>query len=186
MFYRDILKILGFYLFGLAGVLLIPLGVAAYFEFFAGHPQPHSTLAFLGTILVCLTLAGAFTLVGKGTSGHLHRKEGLAAVVLMWVLTPAIGALPFYFSGTLTNYVQAYFEAASGLTTTGSTVMKAKAFNDKGQEIPIVQKFCGTHPTTYIYYGTIAPVRDSKGKIILEGVEAVSLGVVFGGVLFSG
>ncbi len=182
MFYRDILKILGLYLLGLAAILLIPLGVAIYFEYFADpatHPQPHSTLAFLKTIIACLSIASVFYLIGKDTSGHLHRREGLAAVVLIWFLTPAIGALPFYFSNTFESYIHSYFEAVSGLTTTGSSVMKAKQYNEQGEEIPIIQKFSGIHPTTYIYFGTITPVRDAAGKIILEGVEAVSLAVLF-------
>jgi trk system potassium uptake protein TrkH len=181
MFYRDILKILGLYLFGLSAVLLLPLTLAIYFEFFADpltHPQPHSTYAFLETLAICLGVATLFYSVGKHTSGHLHRKEGLAAVVLVWLLTPAIGALPFYFSNTL-QYIPSYFEAVSGLTTTGSTIMSAKKYNKEGEEIPVIQKFLGTQPKTYVYFGTITPVRDTQGRIILEGVEAVSLALLF-------
>jgi trk system potassium uptake protein TrkH len=40
-----------------------------------------------------------------------------------WILASAFGALPYELAGTFQNYLNAYFEAMSGFTTTGATVI---------------------------------------------------------------
>jgi len=182
--YRDICKLLGYYFFGLTGALCIPLVLATYYEYFAAteiHPQPHSTHAFIGAVLVCFAAGAICYQIGKKSSGNFYRREGIFVVVLIWFLTPAVAALPYNFSGTLSNPFQAYFEAASGLTTTGSTTMAAKRFDSKtGEEIPIKRVIRGVHDTVYTFYGTVDPVRDPKtDEITHEGIEAVSKAILF-------
>jgi len=184
MLYKDVCKNLGYYLLGLMGALTIPFCLAAYYEFFAdsaSHPQPHTTLSFLYTLLLCAALWSGCFLLGKKSSGHLYRREGLISVVVIWFLTPAIAGAPFYFSGTLKDPFQAFFEATSGFSTTGATAMQAKKYNpETGEEIPIVKQFCGARPTIYQYWGTIEPVRDpDTGVVVYEGIEAVSKALLF-------
>ncbi len=50
------------------------------------------------------------------------RREALVAVLLVWTLVPAVGALPYVLEGPLTP-IDALFESASGFTTTGATVL---------------------------------------------------------------
>lgn len=179
---RQISKILGLYLWGFALAMGLPLIVALYYEFFANpetHPQPHATIAFLEAIGICCLLALIFTLAGWKSGARLFRRESLAAVVLIWLLTPAIGALPFLFSGTLSSPVQAYFEAASGITTTGASVLAPKKYNSKGEEVPYINKVRLELETDYVWYGTVTPIRNAEGKIIYEGVDAVSRAVLF-------
>ena len=121
MLYRDICKILGYYLFVLTGALFIPFLLAVYYEFIgdpAAHPQPHTTHSFFWSMFISLVVAFVCYRLGRESKGHLYRREGLASVVLIWFLTPVLAALPFYLSGTLTNPAQAIFEAVSGFTTT--------------------------------------------------------------------
>ncbi len=179
MAYREISRVLGAYLAFFSVALLVPLGFALYFEFLAdpaSHPQPHSSLAFLYALLICLALAGLFRWGGRKSTGTLYRREGLMLVVVIWFITAAVAALPFTFSGTLRNPLDAYFESMSGLTTTGATVMSAKLYNPTtGVEIPIVQRVHTDPETVYTYYGTVAPVLDPRtGAEIYTGVEAVS------------
>ncbi|MGA8164905.1 MAG: potassium transporter TrkG [Waddliaceae bacterium] len=184
MYYKDICKVLGYYLFGLSATLLIPFALAAYYEFFsdpAAHPQPHSTLAFFLTIIIAILYASVFYLIGRRSEGNLYRREGLVVVVLIWFLTPAIAGLPFFLSGTLEDYLHSYFEAASGFTTTGATVMQAKKYNPQtGREIPIRKEFCGARTIIYYYWGTITPVKDQEtGATLYEGIEAVGKALLF-------
>jgi trk system potassium uptake protein TrkH len=51
----------------------------------------------------------------------LTRRQAFLTTALAWTLTPAIAALPL-MSANL-SFIDAYFEATSALTTTGSTVM---------------------------------------------------------------
>lgn len=184
MLYKDIFKILGIYLSGFALIMVIPLALAYYYQFIADpslHPQPHSTLYFLETVLLCLTLGGICYGIGRHSGGVLFKRECLILVVVIWFLTPAIAALPFLLSGTLTRPWQAYFEMASGLTTTGSTVLHAKQYNSAtGEEIPITITVGEERKTHYSFYGTVTPVRDPLTKAVLyEGIEAVSKALLF-------
>lgn len=183
MFIKQISYVLGLYFLGFTSTLLLPLLLAAYYQFAIDpslHPQPHSTLAFLLTILVSLSISGIFLFIGKNRSPYLFRREGLIIVALIWLLSPFIGALPFYFSGTLSNFLDCYFEAMSGFTTTGATVMHPKQFDPiLGTEIPIHVDIPHFHNIGYTFWGTIEPVMDASGKIIFSGVEAVGKALLF-------
>ena len=54
---------------------------------------------------------------------NLRAREGFLVVALSWVLLSAFGALPFVISGLIPDYIDAFFEAVSGFTTTGATLM---------------------------------------------------------------
>src|SRR2546427_12738578 len=100
----EICKILGKYLLYFSGVLLLPLGVSVLYDFFIEEPyfQTPATFAFLETIVICLLLAAAAAYCGrKAKSRHLHRKEGILFVILIWFLTAAIAARPFQFTKTI-------------------------------------------------------------------------------------
>lgn len=55
---------------------------------------------------------------GRGMS----RREAIVMVVGSWLAASLFGALPYTLSGTLPNFLDAFFEAMSGYTTTGATV----------------------------------------------------------------
>ncbi len=50
-------------------------------------------------------------------------KEGYVTVALSWIVISIMGSLPFLFSGAITNPVDAVFEAVSGFTTTGASIL---------------------------------------------------------------
>ncbi len=184
MSYREILRIISSYLYLYAAILCLPLLLAIYYQFrieAMTHPQPHATTAFVYTICICL---GFGWLLGKRkgkTSAIIYRqRESLAAVVIIWFLTPAIGALPFLFSGTLERFDQAYFEAVSGFTTTGATVLESKKYDlQTGQEISIQHTYHNTQTFTYTFYGTVKPIKDPVTGEHLKGLEAVSRAILF-------
>ncbi len=181
MLFREISRFLGRYFTYFLLILIIPFGLAIFDEFFWKPAlTPHVTIGFAATIGVSLSLASICLYFGKHATGHFHRRESILIVALIWVLTPAVSSLPFIFSKTLENPVDAYFEAMSGLTTTGSTIMHAKSFDpETGQEIPIQLQNLSKRETVYRFYGTIAPLRDPSGKIVKTGVEAVGRALLF-------
>ena len=84
--------------------------------------------AFAGTALA--TLAGS-TAVWAATRKHdreLRPRDGFTLVFLLWLGFAAISALPFYLYFPNISYTDAFFEAVSGLTTTGATVMSSLNF----------------------------------------------------------
>lgn len=183
MYYREICKILGSFLFLFAAILVVPFLLAAYYEFFvdpSDHPQPHSTIAFAYTILVCLGASFIFYYFSRNATEVLFRREALSTAVLIWFLIPALGALPFIFSGTLSRFDQAYMEVTSGFTTTGGSVFEAKQYDPQtGKEVLIKRSFCGEQNTNYAYYGNINPVIDPKTGAELRGYEAISRALLF-------
>ena len=60
-----------------------------------------------------------------GTREQVGPREGFLVVARIWLLVPAFGALPYLLAGVeqLSNPVNAYFEAVSGFTATGATVL---------------------------------------------------------------
>jgi trk system potassium uptake protein TrkH len=71
--------------------------------------------------------AAAGVLVEQATQGkeRVGIREGFLVVALTWLAVPAFGALPYLFADEpqLSNPVNAYFEAMSGFTATGATVL---------------------------------------------------------------
>lgn len=182
MLYRDICKTLSFYLWILLIPFCFPLAIGLYCEFIASqgaYPQPPSSPAFFAAMIFTFLLGLLFRAIGKKSSGHLYRKEALLLVLLVYFLTPVIWAMPFYLSKTLSNPVDAYFEAVSGLTTTGASVLTAKKYNEEQQEIPITKTFTTGAKTSYQYFGTITPVIDQRTGKELTGLEAVSPALIF-------
>ena len=80
-------------------------------------------MAFVWTILLLLLIGGPMRLFTKTEHTNLRAREGFLGVSLSWLLMSVFGALPFVFSGVIPNFVDALFEAVSGFTTTGATIM---------------------------------------------------------------
>ena len=108
--------ILGWVLEFEAGFLLLPLLVGFLYG------EVRISLCFAATAALCL-LAGVLLKCRKPVKKDLYTREGFATVALSWIVMSAFGALPFLFSGEIPNYVDAVFEAASGFTTTGASIL---------------------------------------------------------------
>lgn len=53
----------------------------------------------------------------------IFAKDGFVTVAAAWILLSAVGALPFYISGEIPHYIDAFFETVSGFTTTGASIL---------------------------------------------------------------
>ena len=111
---RMIARSLGLILLCLAALLLLPLIAGLYYG--------ESVLGFIVTIAISAAAALVLTRFKPGST-DISAREGFVIVGMGWILLSAIGALPFVISGDIPNYIDALFETASGLTTTGATIM---------------------------------------------------------------
>lgn len=182
MLFKDIFRVLSIFFYILALPLLIPLGMAIYCEWIVGpqvYPQPPCALAFLLAILSSLCLGALFSYFSKGSIGKLYRREALLLVVLIYFLTPFVAAIPFFASQTLKNPLESYFEAISGITTTGATILEAKQYDASGREVLIHTSFLVGDEASYTFKGNIARVHDPKTGAFLEGIDAVSPALIF-------
>ena len=98
-----------------AAVLLIPAFVSAI-----NNGEDYQ--AFLLTSAV-LALICFLTARKRPKDSTIYGKEGLVIVAVAWVLWSLFGALPFTLSGSIPNYIDAFFETVSGFTTTGASVL---------------------------------------------------------------
>ncbi len=114
---RVLCKLLGFLLAPFSLSMLTTVPFAMYYSEWAELGE------FVASAGIGLALSGVLYLIGRTAKEDIFRRETLAITGLSWAIAAAIGALPFYFSGTVTTYTDAYFESISGLTTTGSTVL---------------------------------------------------------------
>ncbi len=74
---------------------------------------------------VSAVLIGIYILAGrkKPKDQMIYAKEGMIIVGSAWILWSLFGALPFFWSGSIPSYLDAFFETVSGFTTTGSTIL---------------------------------------------------------------
>ena len=113
---RMIVYILGKML-GVEGALLL---IPALVSFIYGERSGISFLIVAAVLGVIFLLFGRKRPEGK----RIYGKEGFVIVGLAWILWSLFGALPFFISGSIPDYVDAFFETVSGFTTTGSTILQ--------------------------------------------------------------
>jgi trk system potassium uptake protein len=68
-------------------------------------------------------LVGIFPLIFVPPTDQVSNKEGLLIVVLSWLTSCLVGALPYILWGGVFTFTNAWFESVSGYTTTGSTIL---------------------------------------------------------------
>lgn len=106
------------------GLLVATLGVTMMFPLMLdlmtdnGHWQ-----AFLESALISVMAGGVLALAcANGTGKGLTIQQSFMLTTGVWVTLPFFGALPFMLGEPGVGITDAYFEAMSGMTTTGSTV----------------------------------------------------------------
>lgn len=78
---------------------------------------------FAVSMAIGFVVAAVLWLIGRRDTTQVFRKETIAVAGLSWFLAGHLGAVPFLVSGLLSDPVDAFFEAMSGLTTCGATVL---------------------------------------------------------------
>lgn len=102
----------------LAGILLVPFGVALYYK------DDAAMWAFIYTIIIAGILGGLSKAFIRKKDADIGIREGIAIVTFSWLICIFLGALPFWYSGVCTTYCDAVFETTSGFTTTGSSIFQ--------------------------------------------------------------
>jgi len=100
-----------------AGALLVPLIMALCLG-------DTCLKALLISVLLATVIGYAFLYYGSFDDGHITFREGVAVVSGAWLVISFLGAMPYYFAGTL-DFISAIFESISGFTTTGATTITA-------------------------------------------------------------
>jgi trk system potassium uptake protein TrkH len=79
---------------------------------------------FVAAGLVTVFVGVLMWAVSRGGGAlRINTRQGFVMTTLAWVILPAFGALPFIWSQPEMGVADAFFEAMSGITTTGATVL---------------------------------------------------------------
>lgn len=114
-----VLHVTGRILVALALVMLVPAGLAVG----QGGLAAPDAQALMVSALVTLCFGWGLRRFFRWPPGSLGTGEACAASVLGFVLGAAFSALPFVLAGAIRSPLDALFEALSGLTTSGATVL---------------------------------------------------------------
>ena len=115
MNYRMVFYNIGRILLVEAALLAFPaIGAIIYNE---------DTLISFALTIAALTAVGLPAVRKKPENTAIYAKDGYVIVALTWILMSLFGAMPFYFSGHIPHFIDAFFETVSGFTTTGSTIL---------------------------------------------------------------
>jgi trk system potassium uptake protein TrkH len=113
---RPVGYVIGLLVASLGITMLAPLGA----DLMAGNGHwPVFMESAIVTILTGGLLAGA---CANGVTSGLSLRQTFLLTSLVWLTLPVFGAIPFVIGATNANFTDAFFEAMSGLTTTGATV----------------------------------------------------------------
>jgi trk system potassium uptake protein TrkH len=89
--------------------------------------------AFLVSIFFGIVFSIILFLFGRNADyDDLGIKDGFVVVSLAWVIASLVGAMPYWISGTVPTFTDAFFEAMSGFTTTGASVLSDIEANPRG------------------------------------------------------
>ena len=106
------------------GVLLATLGCAmmlpALYDLTIGNED---WLIFAAASMLTLFVGIGLAFANRGRTASFSIKQAFLLTNLSWLAMTAFGALPFAWSQLEISYTDAFFEAMSGITTTGATVL---------------------------------------------------------------
>lgn len=114
---RPIAQVIGWLLVFMAGLMLLPILVDLI-------DRRDGEGAFLRSATLT-GVAGSLLVIATANTGRggLDTRQAILLTVTIWVVLPLFGCLPFLFGPPHLAFTDAYFEAVSGITTTGATVI---------------------------------------------------------------
>ena len=117
---RIIHRIMGVLLLIESGILLLCALIPVFYS-------EDDLFGFIMGALTSACVGMTALYIGKSTKhkeGAMTRRDGYIVVAISWVLFSIFGSLPFYVSGYIPSFTDAFFETMSGFTTTGATIIQ--------------------------------------------------------------
>ena len=106
-------------LFVVLGVSMLPALLVACI-----YHETYSIVAFAVVSIHCFGAGAIFGKIFELTDlKKLKQRDGFLIVALCWVISSAVGSLPFVISGAIPSFVDAFFETCSGFSTTGCSIL---------------------------------------------------------------
>ena len=116
------LKGISFYLslfcFPISFLSFINILYASYFDYFL------SIDTYFTTLIISFVIGSGLFYFGKNSQKNINFIEQLITIIMTYLLTSLLVALPFYLSNYQVTFLNAIFESVSGLTGTGFSIFK--------------------------------------------------------------
>ena len=117
MKFQPVINLIGLLLCTLSAFMLIP----GFVDYVLGDED---WAAFLVSSFITLFVgAGLYLSSRENNPEHLELRQAFLLTNSAWISISLFGALPFLFSNLNLNFIDAFFESTSGITTTGSTII---------------------------------------------------------------
>ena len=114
--YKAIIRVIGNLLLLETVMLLLSTGVSAYY-------QDSALLSLFITTCITGVIGSFMTFFCRKSPNVFTRRDGYIMVTCSWVAFALFGMLPFYIQGHIPSVTNAFFEAMSGITSTGATIL---------------------------------------------------------------
>ncbi len=166
--YAMIARILGQLMMVEAAFMLLPLLTCLF-----NHESDWQ--AFAITIGVTMAAGAALNFLIRPQSKKLHRRDGLLLASVAWIVFSLFGMLPMMLCATPLNASEGFFEAMSGFTTTGATVIRDVESCSHGILLwrALTQWVGGLG--IIIFTLTFIPALNNSGSIIMFHAEATGI-----------
>ena len=116
------LKGISFYLslfcFPISFLSFINILYASYFDYFL------SIDTYFTTLIISFVIGSGLFYFGKNSQKNINFIEQLITIIMTYLLTSLLVALPFYLSNYQVTFLNGIFESVSGLTCTGFSIFK--------------------------------------------------------------
>ncbi len=117
MKFQPVINLIGLLLCTLSAFMLIP----GFIDYILGDED---WAAFLVSSFITLFVgAGLYLSSRENNPEHLELRQAFLLTNSAWISISLFGSLPFLFSNLNLNFIDAFFESTSGITTTGSTII---------------------------------------------------------------
>ena len=113
---KKVFNTVGLMLEAEAALLLLPLLVALIY-------RERCVWSLAASAAIALALGWVLRRFCKPDNHLIYAREGFVSVAMTWLAMSAVGALPFFLSGEIPSYIDAFFETVSGFTTTGASIL---------------------------------------------------------------
>lgn len=114
---RIVCRLLGKLLFLFTPSMLLMLPFALWWG------EWNVIMAIGEAMALTFLLGGVLYMIGRSATEEIFRKEALATVAFSWILLSLVSAIPFHLGGMTGTFTDAWFEATSGITTTGASIL---------------------------------------------------------------
>ena len=88
-----------------------------------GYRENQAVYGFLLTMGILVAVGFPLSALCKNATHRFGVREGMLCVSFSWLVMSLLGALPFFLSRAIPSYIDAFFETASGFSTTGASIL---------------------------------------------------------------